>query len=209
MAPTKEITYKKLFIKFMDFIHGTVYDVQHEFTNAILGEIVPNDVVRFFKFKAFGITDDRDICEQNDRATGCREATLDMYKKSISYYMPNSIPTWDRLHNMGNPTKSVEVNNFLKLVGKFEVRKKGKPSCAKRALKKDEFIFALDLLGNREKDFQRYQMTAMMKLQFHLIGRSDDICKLETDSFSGHADPRFARFALQIKVTWSNKKLEE
>jgi hypothetical protein len=110
---------------------------------------------------------------------------------------------------MGNPTKSVEVNNFLKLVGKFEVRKKGKPSRAKRALKKVEFLFALQLLQNREKDFQRYQMPAMMTLQYHLIGRSDDICKLETNSFFGHANPRFSRFALQIKVTWSKAVYEE
>jgi hypothetical protein len=49
----------------------------------------------------------------------------------------------------------------------------------------------------------------MMKLQFHLIGRSDDICKLETEAFSGHADPRFSRFALQLKVTWSKAVYEE
>jgi hypothetical protein len=133
---SKEETYKNYFIKFMSFIHRTEYDINHVFPDAILGELVPNDVVRFFKFKAFNIADDRDIVEAVDRASGCRVSTLDMYKKSISFYMPNSIPTWDRLNNRGNPTKSVEVNNFLKLVAKFEVRKKGRPSCAKRALKK-------------------------------------------------------------------------
>jgi hypothetical protein len=136
MPKTKEENYKVYLIKFMNFIHDTEYDVEHVFPNEVLGEIVPNDIVRFFKFKAFLIEDDRAICESTDRATGCRNSTLDMYKKSISFFMPNSIPTWDRLNNRGNPTKAVEVNNFLKLVTKFEVRKKGKPSCAKRALKK-------------------------------------------------------------------------
>jgi hypothetical protein len=43
----------------------------------------------------------------------------------------------------------------------------------------------------------------MMKLQYHLIGRSDYICKLETNGFYGHPDPRFNRFALCCKVIWS------
>jgi hypothetical protein len=84
MPKTKEAIYKSHFIKFMNFIHGTdEYDLDHEFSDVVLGEIVPNDIVRFFKFKAFNIQDDRDICEATDRATGCRESTLDMYKKSI------------------------------------------------------------------------------------------------------------------------------
>jgi hypothetical protein len=122
MGPTKEIKYKKLVIKFMDFIHGTVYDVQHKFSNAILGEIVPKDVVRFFKVKAFGIKEDHGICKQNDRATGCCEATFDMNKNSISNYIPNSIPTWDRLHNMDNPTKSGKLK--YKREGRQVVQKK-------------------------------------------------------------------------------------
>jgi hypothetical protein len=98
-------------------------------------EIVPNNIVRFFKFKGFLIEENCNICEATNRENGCQNSTLDMYKKRISFFMPNCIPTWDRLNNRGNPTKAVEVYNFIRLVTKFEVRKKGKPSCAKQALK--------------------------------------------------------------------------
>jgi hypothetical protein len=65
----------------MNFIHGADYDHNHEFPVGVLGELTPNDVTRFFKFKAFGINDDRVIDKSTDRSTGCWSSTLDMYKK--------------------------------------------------------------------------------------------------------------------------------
>jgi hypothetical protein len=91
MLKTKEAIYKSHFIKFMNFIHGTdEYDLDHEFSDVVLGEIVPNDIVRFFKFKAFNIQDGRDKCEATDCATGCHESTLDMYKKVLLFLCPTA-----------------------------------------------------------------------------------------------------------------------
>jgi hypothetical protein len=123
--------------------------------------------------------------------------------------MPNNIPTWDRIHNMGNPTKSVEVNNFIKLVEKLEVRKKGSASQTKRPLQKNEFQIAIYLFERKTIFFQKIQIPTRMKLQYHLIRRSDDICKLDTDAFYGHPDQRFARLALSVKVSWSKAVIDE
>jgi hypothetical protein len=47
----------------------------------------------------------------------------------------------------------------------------------------------------------------MMKMQFHLIGRSDDITNLETRDFRSHN--KFKDFCLQTKVSWSKNVMEE
>jgi hypothetical protein len=80
MPKTIEENYKITFVKFMNFIHDTEYDIEHVFPthNAGLGKIAPNDIVWFFKFKAFLISDDCHSCETTNHATGCRESTLDM-----------------------------------------------------------------------------------------------------------------------------------
>jgi hypothetical protein len=84
-----------MFIAFMSWIHGQDYALDHEFSVYVIGELTPLDITRFFKFKVFLISVNQDIIA----------ATLDMHKKSISDFMPNSISTWDRTYNRGNPTK--------------------------------------------------------------------------------------------------------
>ena len=47
----------------------------------------------------------------------------------------------------------------------------------------------------------------MMKLQFHIIGRADDITNLETVNLRSHA--KFTDMALQRKVSWSENVMDE
>jgi hypothetical protein len=47
----------------------------------------------------------------------------------------------------------------------------------------------------------------MMKMQFHLIGCSDNITNLETRDFWSHN--KFKDFCLQTKVSWSKNVMEE
>jgi hypothetical protein len=42
--------------------------------------------------------------------------------------MPNGLVSWNKLNNVGNPTKSIEINDLIKAVKKTEVRKQGKAS---------------------------------------------------------------------------------
>ena len=54
--------------------------------------------------------------------------------------MPNKLLPWNEQTRSGNPTRSLVVNNLIKEVKKKEVWKQGKPSCARRAMKLDEYI---------------------------------------------------------------------
>jgi hypothetical protein len=49
----------------------------------------------------------------------------------------------------------------------------------------------------------------MMKNQYHLIARTDDIAHFKISDLYGHKDPRFELLALQLKVRWSKAVLDE
>jgi hypothetical protein len=117
--------YTGFFIAFMNFIHETTYNLDHHFTDEVLAEIRHSDVLQYFKFKAFDdVEEDHELDKTVDQSNGRRGSTLHSYKKSISYFMPNKIPTWDRINNTRNPTKTVKINDFIKIVQKMECRKK-------------------------------------------------------------------------------------
>ena len=52
-----------------------------------------------------------------------------------------------------------------------------------------------------------YKTTAMLKLQFHLIARMDDICNLESADLREHE--QYPEFSLQTRVAWSKNVNEE
>ena len=47
----------------------------------------------------------------------------------------------------------------------------------------------------------------MMRFKFHIIGRVDGICNIETFNLKSH--DTFGGFALQTKVSWSKNVVEE
>ena len=47
--------------------------------------------------------------------------------------MPNKLMVWDEILEMGNPIKSVAVNQIVDRVKKAEARKLGAPSKARRS----------------------------------------------------------------------------
>ena len=121
MSPPKEETYGRHMAHFMNFLYDRNDNFTQQYTDEELSIITPEDIIKFFKFKAFKINEDRPINEAVDRCTGCRGSTIDAYKRSLSHFMPNRIPAWDRIHKTGNPTKSAHVNDFIKLIKKLEV----------------------------------------------------------------------------------------
>jgi hypothetical protein len=49
----------------------------------------------------------------------------------------------------------------------------------------------------------------MLKYQYHLIARCDDLANFRTLDLHGHNNPLYSNFALQTKVFWSKNVLEE
>jgi hypothetical protein len=126
--------YKPYFCRLMAYIDeapGGDYPRKMEWKQEQLLAIVPDAITRYFKM-VYGTS----TPGPNDMPTHCRSTNLEQYKKAISFYMSHKILAWDVRLESGNPTKLVPVNHFMNTVRKMECRKQGRPSCAKRDMKK-------------------------------------------------------------------------
>jgi hypothetical protein len=126
--------YQQYMVQFMSYLHGVHYDQTTTFPIEDLATITPDDVKRWMCLKCFGVEHPR----LEDLPTLCRSSTLEVYKKALSWYMPNRVACWDEIRKNGNPTRSKEINELIKHVKKKEVRLQGKAPCTKRALTQDE-----------------------------------------------------------------------
>ena len=189
--------------KFLSWKDGTEYAPTTRFTDAHVQDIRPNHIVRYMSLLAYGTEQPGD----GDHPTIRRSSGMEFVKKAISFFMPNRNVPWNVESQSGNPTMSVAVNDLIKRIKKAEVRKQGKKSGAKRDMKRPEYRKTLRLLEEMDSFGAKYRTPTMMKLQFHIIGRADDVSNVETEDLRSH--DKFSSFALQTKVSWSKNVLEE
>jgi hypothetical protein len=57
----------------------------------------------------------------------------------MSSFMPNRLMPWNVPNNVGNPSKSIEITDMIKVIKKKEVPKEGKASTAQWPLQHDEY----------------------------------------------------------------------
>jgi len=131
-------------------------------------------------------------------------AHLPLSKKGLSYYMPHRTVPW--VNDVGNPTRSAEVNDLINEIKKFEVRGKGCQSSAKRPIREVEFRKTLELLRAQPSFDCKHKHPFLFTWQHHLIGRLDDCANFEVSDPRGH--PEFD-FACKTKVKWSKNVMEE
>lgn len=197
--------YRSVLVSFMSYHHNRPYNADQTFTLEEMLEITPAVIADFFCVRAFGFLNPGPL----DAPVYCRSGTLLVYKKSLSSFMPNKLQPWNSATLSGNPTKSTDVNEVIKFVKLQEVRRMGKTSTAKRPLTQAEFLVCLQLFTERIEFQYRYRYTCMMKFQYHVIGRSDDLGNFRTRDLRSHSDPRFSSFCIETKVYWSKNVLEE
>ena len=181
--------YKPMLIQPMSFLDGTQYERDHEFTQERLLQLTPCDIEQWMKKKAYGTPD-----PGNDATpTEAQSSSLLYWKKALSSYMPNRLMTWNVATQQGNPMKSAEVNNLIKMVKKCEVRHVGVPSKTRRAAKMNEYHTVMHLLmAKPQNDLMCcYLMPSLMKFQFHMIGRVDDCSQFSMESFATNPDNNF------------------
>jgi hypothetical protein len=102
--------YKKSYlVEFMSFRDQQEYNAQTEFTQEQLIAIRFADLERCRCLKVY---DNPDPGPQDNPTEG-RASSLAYYKKAISYYMVNRLHAWNEVALLGNPTRSVEVNDLI------------------------------------------------------------------------------------------------
>lgn len=205
--------YHRYLVDFMSFRDNTKYLKKHLFSESQLLTIVPEDISRWMKNRLFG---DSDVSlleaikknQEKQMPLKLRSSTLMCMKKGISWYMPNSSP-WNQLSNFGNPTRSKPINMILSAVRKLEVRRTGKAPTAKRALTMLEFRKLLSMLEAKDDFDSKIRTTTMLKYQYNLISRCDDLGNFLVKDIHSHTDPAFASFSLQTRVRWSKNVKDE
>ena len=132
-----------------------------------------------------------------------RSGTIEVMKKAVSWYMPDRVTGWNSSTLSGNPTKSTVVNDFLKFVKKMEVRRVALPSSAVDPLMMHHFRAALRVLELDPHNFGNYyRFTCMIKFQYHLIGRCDDMGNFLIRDIHAHSNEKLSLIALQTSEQW-------
>ena len=143
--------YKKYLVGCMNHAFGTNHPRNYMFSNDELFQLTPEHVYAYMCTYAFGTANPG----ADDCPTVCRSSTIEVAKKAISYYMPNRLMPWNSQTRSGNPTRSIEVNDLIKLIKKKEVRKEGRKSAARRAMNIDEFGALVERLRASEQGLKR------------------------------------------------------
>lgn len=120
-APPSQIKrYRSVLAEVMSSIDpGSVYPSNYDFGPLELQNLKPHHIRKWMCLKVYGkphVDLDREI------PTLGRSASLEYYKKAVSYFMPLKHENWDELTERGNPTKSMAVLEVVKAVKDYEKR---------------------------------------------------------------------------------------
>ena len=101
------------------------------------------------------------------------------------------------------------MNACISEVKRHEVRRTGKPSSARRHVEYEEFIQILVLVQThvRLPDTSRALLASVLKAQWHMIARLDDMMKLGCTDLFAHR--HFVEECVMLKLKWSKNIREE
>jgi hypothetical protein len=187
----------------MSFLDRVEYNVNASFTQEQLGGLTPDKLMLWFNHVTYGMSEPPTGHDMNPLV---QSQTLMYWKKALSSFMPNRLMVWNEISGVGNPTRSIALNNLIKCVKRKEVRGQGAPSMARRSIKEAEFHRVIELLKGSEGIIKKYGIPAMMVFQFHMIARIDDSTQVTIANLCPH--DHFT-FCLKARMNWSKNVLEE
>ena len=198
MASKAYVSEIKRFLKYK-FVDDVDYT-----DNTYLLQITDVDVVKYLNLRAFG----KENPSEGDLPTYGRANTLKCIKKKLSFFMPRKNVVWDEITKQGNPTRSIAVNKVLAVVTKYEVRRQGVASQARREIEYDEFLQLMELIKIEPtlNEKEKYRIGSILSLQWHMIARIDDMMKLQLRNI--FSSRQFADVLL-IQMRWSKNITEE
>jgi hypothetical protein len=107
----------------MSYLHEEeAYEKDHVFSQDDLAALTPSDIKRWMCEKAYGTPKPG----PNDHPALCRSTSLEFWKKATSSFIPNRLMSWNIPTNVGNPTKSIEINDLIKSVKKRKFANKAR-----------------------------------------------------------------------------------
>ena len=158
------------------------YSIHTVFSSEELSSMKPQEIVAWMKLTVFGRSDAGD----DDVPTCRRSNTLAFHKKALSYFMPNKHLGWNTVSLTGNPTRSPEVNDFIKQVRRHEVHGEGVSSQVQHILTLPEFCSLVGMAPNSDTFNLQVHIPCILKFQGHLIARVDDAAQVLMSELWAH-----------------------
>jgi hypothetical protein len=123
--------------------------------------------------------------------------------------MPNRLHPWNEAAQMGNPTRSKEINDLIKRVKKKEVRNKGATSRARRPITETELIQVQTLLRVKPEhgSVTKYGIPGFVNFQIHMLSRIDCASQWVKMNFEPHDE--YPHFAAKARLPWAKNVNEE
>ena len=186
----------------MNHAFNTNHPKEYILSQQELLQLRPEHIYAFMAVQVYGKPDPTD----DDNPTSGRSSSIEYHKKAIYYFMPNRLVSWNVESLSGNPTKSVLVNDLIKVVKKKEVRKEGKESSARRPMEQSEFQELNSRLRNEHRTPVKMRtMAAYFIYQYNMIGRVDDVAHFKAKDITPNVE---YTFLLQSRMKWT-KMLEK
>ena len=111
--------YKKHLVALHNHEFDTDYSKDHHFTEEELFALQSENAFSYFSQIAYVTPTPL----ETDLPIKCRSSTLEFAKKATSSFMLNRLIVWNAQSVTGNPTRSVQVNDLIKLVKKRRGKK--------------------------------------------------------------------------------------
>jgi len=203
VVKTKEQTYMGYLLAMMRWRDGIDYPKDHEFSKETLAQVTPLEVARWMKSRVY---DNPDANETIDRPKK-RSKTVLFWKKAVSYYMPNKRTDWNEIANVGNPTRSGEVNDLVKAIKKMETARLGAESQARRALYPEEYEQCIEMLEQIDDWEVSTFAVAFFRFQLHFIARGDDSAKLRLPDIKPFH--QYEHYGITGRLCWSKNVFED
>lgn len=197
--------YRPHLAKLMSFLDNVKYPKETVFTQERLLQIKPNDILRWMNVRAFGVPNP----PPNANPLGARPTSIEYWKKAISSFMPNRLHPWNEALQMGNPTRSSEINDLIKRIKKKEVRNKGATSQARRPITETELIEVQRLLREKPEhgNVTKYGIPGFVNFQVHMLSRIDCASQFVKMNFEPH--DQYPHFAAKARLPWAKNVNQE
>jgi hypothetical protein len=121
--------------------------------------------------------------------------------------MPTINLPWNEVAQTGNPTRSPQMARLIKNMKKFQVRRQGVVSKARRALTLPEMERIMTHYWHHPNKLMGLCFAAALSVQFSMIARSDDIGKFREGDLGPYE--AFPLFAIICRIAWSKNVVEE
>ena len=113
--------YKPCLVQLMNYLDSPnpPYSIETEFDEGRLLQITEKEVYSWICTKAYGMAD----ATLENNSIGARSNSIHFSKKAVSFFMSNKNTQWCVMNKCGNPTRSMLVNELIKMMKKKEVQK--------------------------------------------------------------------------------------